>query len=165
MNLIASNICQAEEKSMGAASAKILISKTVVLPSTILLPNLLDPSEESFSQKVLYKGLPNQCFRCFGFGHLAKNCPKITKDIDKHVPSTNIMSSQDRSQGWIEVGHRKTSSQVNHDKPHYVASNSLKEFPPLQNRYSTLYVEQDRPNEVNVLDHSSSHLPQQRLES
>ena len=175
VHLIASNIGtvletydkprQDEEKSMGAASAKILISKTAVLPSTVLLPNLLDPSQEFFSQKVLYKGLPNQCFRCFGFGHLAKNCPKITKGIDKHVPSTNIMSSQDRSQGWIEVGHRKTSSQVNHDKPHYVASNSLKEFPLLQNRYSTLYVEQDYPKEVNVVDHSSSYLPQQRLDS
>ena len=75
------------------------------------------------------------------------------------------MSSQDRSDGWIEVGCRKTPSQVYHDKPHHVASSSLKEFPPLQNRYSTLYVEQDRPNEVNVLDHSSPHLPQQRLDS
>ena len=32
-----------EEKSMGAASAKLWISKCAVLPSNILLPNLLDP--------------------------------------------------------------------------------------------------------------------------
>ena len=33
---------QIEEKSMGAAPVKLLISKSAVLPSNILLPNLLD---------------------------------------------------------------------------------------------------------------------------
>ena len=107
---------------MGAASAKKLISKSVVLPSNILLPNT---SQEFFSQKILYRGLPNQCFCCFRFGHLAKNCPKITKNTDKYVPITNIMSSQDRSDGWTEVGRRKTPSQVSHNKPHHVFSNNL----------------------------------------
>ena len=64
----------------------------------------------------------------------------------------------------VEVGCRKTPSQVSHDKPHHVSSNNLKEFPPLQNRYSALYIEQDRLHEVNALDHSSSYIPQQRLE-
>ena len=43
--------------------------------------------------------------------------------------------------------------------------NNLKEFPPLQNKYSTLHVEEDRSHEVNTSDHPSSHLSQRRFNS
>ena len=62
------------------------------------------------------------------------------------------------------MGRKNTYSQVYQDKPHHVSINNLKEFPSLQKKYSALHVEQDgSPVEVNDLDHSSSHLPQQRL--
>ena len=143
---------QNNDKYMGAISTKLLISKSTILPANILLPNLLDSRQESYSQRILYRGLPNQCFRCFGFGHLAKNCPKFNKDTDKHVPNTTIVPAQVRSEGWTEVGHRKVSSQLSYDKRHQVSINNLKEFPPLQNRYSTLQVEEDRSHEVNISD-------------
>ena len=146
---------------MGAAYAKLLISKSAILPSNILLPNLLDPRQASYSQKILYRGLLNQCFCCFGFGHLAKNCLKLTKDNDKHIPNmTIIVPYQDRSYGWIEVGHKKTSSHVSPNKPQHVTINTLKEFPPLQNRYTALHVEEDCSHKLNTLDQSSSYLPQ-----
>ena len=96
---------------------------------------------------------------------MAKNCPKFNKDTDEHVPNTTIVLYKDRSDGWTEVGHKKTSSHVSHDKPHHVSINNLKEFPPLQNRYSTLHVEEDRSNELNTSDQPSSHLSQQRFNS
>ena len=151
---------QNDDKYMGATSTKLLISKSTNLPSNILLPNLLDSRQESYSQRILYRGLPNQCFRCFGFGHLAKNCPKFNKDTDKHVPNTTIVPAQVRSEGWTEVGHRKVSSQVSYDKRHQVSINNLKEFPPLQNRYSTLQVEEDRSHEVNISGQSLTHFSQ-----
>ena len=76
-----------EDKYQGAASAKLLISKSTRFPSNILFPNLLDPLQAPYSQKILYRGLPNQCFRCFGFGHLTKYCPKFKEEINKHTPS------------------------------------------------------------------------------
>ena len=144
---------------MGVASTKLLVSNSTIWPSNILLPNSVDYRKESYSQKILYKYLPNQCFCCFGFGHLAKNGPKFNKDTNKHVPN----KTEDRFDGWTEVGQRKTASHVCLDKPHHVSINSLNEFPPLQNRYSTLHEEDDRSHEVNTLDHPSSYPSQQRF--
>ena len=42
---------QIGDKYLGAVSVKLLLSR---LPSNILLPNLLDSMQASFSQKILY---------------------------------------------------------------------------------------------------------------
>ena len=92
---------------LGAMSAKILVSKATVLPSHILLPNLLDSKQSSYSQKIMYRGLPNQCFRCFGFGHLAKHCPKFQNA--SHILDAAIIPYKASSEEWTIVGNRKTS--------------------------------------------------------
>ena len=147
---------------MGATSTKLLISKSTDLPSNILLPNLLNSGQESYSQKILYRGLPNQCFRCFGFGHLAKYCPKFKEDINKHTPSTTIVPYQNRVEGWTTLEHKKTPPRVSLNKPTQVPINNMQEFPPLQNTYNALQIEEESSQEVNNVDHSSFHLPQQR---
>ena len=42
------------DKMLGAISAKILVSRATVLPSHILLPNLLDSTQSPYSQKIMY---------------------------------------------------------------------------------------------------------------
>ena len=91
--------CQVEDKYLGVASAKLVISKSTSLPSNILFPNLLDYLQAPYSQKILYRGLFNQCFRCFGFVHLAKYCLKFNDDIDKHIPNTTIVPYKNRADG------------------------------------------------------------------
>ena len=125
------------DKMLGAMSAKILVSKATVLPSHILLPNLLDSTQSPYSQKIMYRGLPNQCFRCFGFGHLAKHCPKFQNASHIVEPSTTIIPYKASSEGWTIVGNRKTSRP---SKIQQVQPNNLQEFPPLHNKYTTLQV-------------------------
>ena len=43
---------QIVDRYMGVVSTKLLISKSTILPSNILLPNLLDSRQESYSQKT-----------------------------------------------------------------------------------------------------------------
>ena len=95
---------QIGDKYLGAVSVKLLLSR---LPSNILLPNLLDSMQASFSQKILYRGLPNQCFCCFGFGHLVEYCLKLTDDTDKHISSTTIVPYQNKFDGWTMVGNNR----------------------------------------------------------
>ena len=97
------------DKMLGALSAKLMISKDTVLPSHILLPNLLNSRQPSYSQKIMYRGLPNQCFRCLGFGHLAKHCPKFTNASQIMEPSTTFIPYKAAFEGWNIVGNRKTS--------------------------------------------------------
>ena len=89
----------------------------------------------------------------------------MNKDTDNHVSNTTVVPNQDRSDGWIEVRHKKTYLHVTQDKPPHVSINNLKEFPPLKNRYRTLHVEEDHSHEVNTSDQPSSHLSQQRFNS
>ena len=84
---------------LGAISAKILISKAMVLPSHILLPNLLDSTQSLYSKKIMYRGLPNQHFRCFGY----QNASHIVE------PSTTIIPFKASFEEWTIVGNRKTS--------------------------------------------------------
>ena len=135
------------DKMVGAVSAKLLISKDTVLPSHILLPNLLDSRKPSYSHKVMYRGLPNQCFRCLGFGHLAKHCPKFTNVSQIVEPATAIIPYKDSTEGWIIVGNRKTSLNVLTSKTQQVQPNYLQEFPPLKNNYTILQQEDEVPQE------------------
>ena len=130
------------DKKLGAISAKILVSKTTILPSHILLPNLLDSTQSPYSQKIMYRGLPNQCFRCFGFGHLAKHCPKFQNASCIVEPSTAIIPYKASSEGWTIVENRKTSRQ---SKVQQLQPNNLQEFPPLHNKYTTLQVDGNDP--------------------
>ena len=57
----------------GAPSVKLLCKKDAVLPNWIRLPKLQGNMFQKI-QKVLYFGLPNQCFSCKKIGHLAKDC-------------------------------------------------------------------------------------------
>ena len=127
---------------LGMMSAKILVSKATVLSSHILLPNLLDSMQSPYSQKFMYRGLPNQCFRCFGFGHLAKHCPKFQNASHIVESSTAIIPYKASSEGWTIVGNRKTSLPT---KTQQVQHNNLKEFPPFQNKYTTLQVDDEDP--------------------
>ena len=86
------------------------MSKASVLSSHILLPNLLDSTQPLYSQKIMYRGLPNQCFWCFKFGHLAKHCPKVFTSASHIVEaSTTIVPFKASFEGWTIVGNRKTS--------------------------------------------------------
>ena len=127
---------------LGAISAKILVSRATILSSHILLPNLLDSTQSPYSQKIMYRGLPNQCFRCFGFGHLAKHCPKFQNASHILEPSTAIIRYKASFEEWTIVGNRKTSQQ---SKIKQVQPNNLQEFPPLHNKYTTLQVDGDDP--------------------
>ena len=123
------------------------MSKASVLSSHILLPNLLDSTQPLYSQKIMYRGLPYQCFRCFGFGHLAKHCPKINNASHIVESSTAIIPYKASSEGWTIVGNRKTSLNALSSKTRQVQSNNLQEFPPLQNKYSILQQEDEVPQE------------------
>ena len=151
---------QSEDKYLGAASAKLLISKSTKLPSNILLPNLLDPLQAPYSQKILYRGLPNQCFRCFGFGHLAKYCPKFKEEINKHTTTSAIVPYQNKSEGWTTVKHKKTPAHVSLNKLAQVPINNMQEFPPLQNTYNALQMEDESLEELKNGGHLSFHPPQ-----
>ena len=59
----------------GAPSVKLLSQNDVVLPNWICLPKLLDNMFQKI-QKMIYFGLPNQCFSCKKIGHLAKDSSK-----------------------------------------------------------------------------------------
>ena len=130
------------DKMLGAISAKILVSRATILSSHILLPNLLDSTQSPYSQKIMYRGLPNQCFRCFGFGHLAKHCPKFQNGSHILEPSMAIIPYKASSEEWTIVGNRKTSRP---SKIKQVQANNLQEFPPLHNKYTTLQVDGDDP--------------------
>ena len=59
----------------GVPAVRLIAPRSVRLPATISLPNLLK-NELPVVQKVYYQGLPNQCFVCRQFGHLGRDCQK-----------------------------------------------------------------------------------------
>ena len=69
----------------GAPSVKLLCKKDAVLPNWIRLPKLQGNMFQKI-QKVLYFGLPNQCFSCIKIGHLVKDC--LTAQ-GKHIADMN----------------------------------------------------------------------------
>ena len=66
---------QDDDRIRGAPSLRILAPRNSELPSYVLLPNLQE-DKEPLSQKIMYQGLPEQCFICRNFGHLGKECPR-----------------------------------------------------------------------------------------
>ena len=97
------------DKMFGVMPAKIMVSMAKVFLSHILLPNLLDSMQSPYSQKIMYRGLPNQSFRCFGFGHLTKHCPKFHNASHIVESSTTIIPYKASSNGWSIIGNKKTS--------------------------------------------------------
>ena len=95
----------------------------------------------------MYGGLPNQCFRCLGFGHLAKHCPKFTNASQIMEPSTTFIPYKAAFEGWNIVGNRKTSLNALPSKTQQVKPNYLQEFPPLKNNYTILQQEDEVPQE------------------
>ena len=60
-------------KMSGFPSARILVGSLENLPTKIMLPN---EEGDFIEQKVVFAGLPGQCFYCRQMGHLAKSCPR-----------------------------------------------------------------------------------------
>ena len=61
------------KKIEGIPAVKILVTLTTKFPKGLLIPLM---GGEILTQRVEFTGLPNQCFICRGFGHLAKTCPR-----------------------------------------------------------------------------------------
>ena len=57
----------------GVPVVRLIAPRSVRLPTTISLPNLL-LNKPPVVQKVYYQGLPDQCFVCRQFGHLGRDC-------------------------------------------------------------------------------------------
>ena len=59
----------------GVPRVRVIAPRSVRLPTTISLPNLLT-NKPLVMQNVYSQGLPNQCFVCHQFGHLGRECQK-----------------------------------------------------------------------------------------
>ena len=68
------------KKGDGAPSIKVLASSTMRMPKVMQLPLL---GGGFHNQRVEYTGLPNQCYICRNFGHIANSCPKKQNDKRK----------------------------------------------------------------------------------
>ena len=50
-------------------------------------------------QKVYYQGLLDQCFVCYQFGHLGRDCQKRHPNVEAHIPNQEVVSND----GWSTV--------------------------------------------------------------
>ena len=57
------------DRAGGAPAVRLIAPRSICLPTTISLPNLLI-NKPPVVQKVYYQGLPDQCFVCRQFDHL-----------------------------------------------------------------------------------------------
>ena len=69
----------------GVPAVRVIAPRSVRLPTTISLPNLLT-NKPPVMQNVYYQGLPNQCFVCHQFGHLGRECQKRRPNVESHPP-------------------------------------------------------------------------------
>ena len=71
----------------GAPAVRLIAPRSIRLPTTISLPNLLI-NKPPVVQKVYYLGLPDQCFVCRHFGHLDRDCQKRCSNVNVDVHPT-----------------------------------------------------------------------------
>ena len=77
----------------GVPDVRLIAPRSVHLPITISLPNLLINKPPVF-QKVYYQGWPNQCFVCRQFGHLGRDCLKRHQNVEDR-PHNHLATNND----------------------------------------------------------------------
>ena len=82
----------------GVPAVRLIAPRSVPLPSTITLPNLL-MNKSPVVQKIYYQGLPNQCFVCRQFGHLGRDCQKRRPKDEARAPTQPNVNNE----GWSTV--------------------------------------------------------------
>ena len=122
---------QEDERTRGAPAVRILAPRNNVLPSSVLLPNLQE-NKEPLHQRIVYQGLPDQCFICRHFGHLGKDCPRKRYRSEEAPKSTAKVGRSD----WTPVTPKHTFKQFNSPV------NSIVLFDA--NPYDTLKKDEDR---------------------
>ena len=92
----------------------------------------MQENKEPFPQRIVYQGLPDQCFICRHFGHLGKDCPrKRYRSKEAPKPTTKVGRSD-----WTPVAAKHTFKQINSPV------NSIVLFDG--NLYNTLNNDEDR---------------------
>ena len=122
---------QEDERIRGAPTVRILAPRNNALPSSVLLPNLQE-NKEPLPQRIVYQGLPDQCFICRHFGHLGKDCPWKCYRSEEAPKSTAKVGRSD----WTPVAAKHTFKQFNSPV------NSIVLFDG--NPYNTLNNDEDR---------------------
>ena len=103
---------QDDDRIRGAPSLRILAPRNSELPSYVLLPNLQE-HKEPLSQKIMYQGLPDQCFICRNFGHLGKECPRRRDRSEEVLKSTSKVGKSDWTPVATKHSFKQPSSSVN----------------------------------------------------
>ena len=86
---------------MNLPIVRVLGSRDSILPSFIKLPALSENTSGRI-QKVVYSGLPNQCFSCGVVGHLANECKVKNESVQNKKPTT-------QEDSWVNVTRGKHS--------------------------------------------------------
>ena len=72
----------------------ILVPRNNVLPSLVLLSSSQE-NKESMPQRIMYQGLPNQCFISRNVGLLAKDCLRKRYQLEEASKSTSKVGRSD----------------------------------------------------------------------
>ena len=85
----------------GVPAVRLIAPRSVRLPATISLPNLL-LNKPPVVQKVYYQGLPDQCFVCRQFGHLGRDCQKRRTYNEAPTPNRPNVNYD----GWSTISNK-----------------------------------------------------------
>ena len=85
----------------GVPAVRLIAPRSVRLPATISLPNLL-LNKPPVVQKVYYQGLPDQCFVCRQFGHLGRDCQKRRTYNEAQTPNRPNVNYD----GWSTISNK-----------------------------------------------------------
>ena len=91
---------------------RILAPRNRVLPSSVLLPNL-QKNKESLSRRIMYQGLPDQCFICRHFGHLGRDCPRKRYRSEEACKLTSKVGRSDWTLAVAKHTFKHSNSPVN----------------------------------------------------
>ena len=85
----------------GVPAIRLIAPRSVCLPTTISLPNLL-LNKPHVVQKVYYQGLPDQFFVCRQFDHLGRDCQKWRTYKEAQPPNRPDVNYD----GWSTVSNK-----------------------------------------------------------